>query len=82
MLKAGDVFLCTQRCAYLHALNNNSATPTTIVYFRVSHVDHEVLKHTALEAIWVEYKSASYYLESQEQQQVFDNIVRDVIVRG
>lgn len=79
------MFLCTQRCAYLHALNNNSATPTTIVYFRVSHVDHEVLKHTALEAIWVEYKSASYYLESQEQQQeqqVFDSVVRDVIVRG
>jgi len=74
------VFLCTQRCAYLHALNNNSASPTTIVYFRVSHVDHEVLKHTALEAIWVEYKSASYYLESEEQQQVFDSIVRDVRV--
>jgi hypothetical protein len=75
------VFLCTQRCAYLHALNNNSATPTTIVYFRVSHVDHEVLKHTALEAIWVEYKSASYYLESQEQQQEqqdFASVVRDV----
>ena len=62
-------------------MNNNSATPTTIVYFRVSHVDHEVLKHTALEAIWVEYKSASYYLESEkeEEEEVIDNIVSDVI---
>ena len=75
------MFLCTQRCAHLYAMNNNSATPTTIVYFRVSHVDHEVLKHTALEAIWVEYKSASYYLESEkeEEEEVINNIVSDVI---
>jgi len=71
ILKAGDVFLCTQRCAHIYAMNK-SATPTTIVYFRVSHVDHEVLKHTALDAIWVEYKSASYYLESEIE--VIDNL--------
>ena len=65
-MKAGDVFLCTQRCAYLQSINIG-ANPTSIVYFRVSHIDHAILKQSSLESIWVEYKSASYYLESTNE---------------
>lgn len=65
-MKAGDIFLCTQRCAYLHSINNGDSL-STIIYFRVSHVDHAILKHSSLDSIWVEYKSASYYLESSEE---------------
>ena len=62
IMRAGDVFLCSQRCAYLHTLNVGAA-PTTIVYFKISHLDHGILKNTALESLWVEYKSAAYYAE-------------------
>jgi hypothetical protein len=65
-MRAGDVFFCSQRTAYLHTLNA-SATPTTIVYFKISHLDHAVLKNSALESLWVEYKSAAYYLESTDE---------------
>lgn len=66
LLRAGDIFLCSQRCATLQA-SNAGAVPTTIVYFRLSHLDHACLKNTALESLWVEYKSASYYLESTDE---------------
>jgi len=61
-LKAGDVFLCTQRLAYAHT-RNTSSQPTTIVYYRISHIDHAVLKDPALQSMWLEYKYASSYLE-------------------
>jgi hypothetical protein len=61
-MRAGDVFICSQRNAFLHTLNVGAA-PTTIVYFKISHLDHGILKNTALESLWVEYKSAPYYLE-------------------
>lgn len=66
LLRAGDVFLCSQRCATLQS-TNAGPLPTTIVYFRLSHVDHGYLKTNALESLWVEYKSASYYLESTDE---------------
>jgi hypothetical protein len=66
-LRAGDVFLCSQRTAYLHSLNLG-ATPTTIVYFKISHLDHAVLKNTSLESLWVEYKAAAYYVESANEE--------------
>ena len=65
-MRAGDVFFCSQRTAYLHNLNFSSSA-TTIAYFKISHLDHAVLKNTALESMWVEYKSASYYIESIDE---------------
>lgn len=67
-LKAGDVFLCTQRLAHYYSPNipNESSlnpTPTTIVYFKISHVDHQVLKDPALDSVWLEYQGASRYLD-------------------
>jgi hypothetical protein len=61
------VFLCSQRTAYLHSLNLGPA-PTTIVYFKISHLDHAVLKNTSLESLWVEYKAAAYYVESANEE--------------
>jgi hypothetical protein len=70
-LKAGDAFLCTQRLAYLWA-TNTAAMPCSIVFFRVSHVDHEVLKDPALSSLWLEYKYASHYMDSAlEARSVF-----------
>ena len=65
-MRAGDVFICSQRTAYLHTLNLGPS-PTSIVYFRISHIDHGFLKNTALESMWVEYKSAGYYIESADE---------------
>jgi hypothetical protein len=61
------VFLCSQRTANLHSLNLGP-TPTTIVYFKISHLDHAVLKNTSLESLWVEYKAAAYYVESANEE--------------
>jgi aromatic ring hydroxylase len=61
------VFFCSQRTAYLHSLNLGP-TPTTIVYFKISHLDHAVLKNTSLESLWVEYKAAAYYVESANEE--------------
>jgi hypothetical protein len=63
LMQAGDVFLCTQRMAYLHALNYSSEV-TMIAYYRISHVDHAVLKEPALQSMWLEYPQASRYLEA------------------
>jgi len=54
-LRAGDVFLCTQKMAMQMAANNSDEL-RIMVFFRISHVDHAVLKGPALEGIWVEYK--------------------------
>jgi hypothetical protein len=62
-LKAGDAIFCTQRLATLFT-NNNSFSTTTMVFFRISHVDHAQLKQAALESPWVEFPLASYYLDS------------------
>lgn len=70
IMHAGDVFVCTQRLAHLLALNTSS-TPSTFVFFRVSHVDHAVLKDPALQSIWVEYAHASYFLENELEPSKF-----------
>lgn len=44
---------------------NMSSQPTTIVYFRISHVDHAVMKDPALQSMWLEYKYASLYLDDE-----------------
>jgi hypothetical protein len=62
-LRAGDVFLCTQRLAYLFG-TNNSFNPSTIVFFRVSNIDHDILKDPALESLWLEYRHASKYMDA------------------
>lgn len=67
LLKKGDAFICTQRLAYLRCLNRFGSHPTTIVYFKVSHIDHDVLKDLSLDNLWVEYKAAPYYLESKNE---------------
>lgn len=65
-LRAGDAFLCTQRLAWMLNLNTSHA-PTTIVFFRLSHVDHAVLKAPALQSMWLEFPCASEYLESEQE---------------
>ncbi len=60
------MFLCSQRNAFLHA-SNVGAAATTIVYFRISHIDHGILKNSALDSLWVEYKCAVYYTESVDE---------------
>eukprot|EP01033_Poteriospumella_lacustris_P006378 gene6378-4583_t len=62
-LKAGDTFVCTQRLATLFSINSSFST-TTMVFFRVSHIDHAQLKHAALDSPWVEFPLASYYLDA------------------
>lgn len=61
-MKAGDIFLCTQRLARLQS-TNTSGSPTIIVYFKVSHVDHAVLKDAALQSMWLEFPGASLYVD-------------------
>lgn len=65
ILRAGGAFLCTQRLAWMMNLNT-SYKPTTIVFFRLSHVDHAVLKAPALQSMWLEFPYASEYLESEQ----------------
>ena len=67
-LRRGDAFFCTQRLAYAAAPNISSSEPTVIVYFKLSHEDHEVLRDLALDDLWVEFKGATYYLESTNEE--------------
>ena len=54
MLKKGDAFICSQKCATQRA-PNCGGMPSTIVYFKISHVDHNSLKSLALDGVWVEF---------------------------
>lgn len=56
LMKKGDCFLCTAKCAIQYAANCSSK-PTEIVYFKISHIDHNVLKNVALDSVWVEFPS-------------------------
>lgn len=62
-LRAGDGFMCTQRLATLMA-HNTTSDVASFAFFRVSHVDHAVMKEPALQSMWVEYQHASQFLES------------------
>lgn len=56
LMKKGDCFICTAKCAIQYAANCSSK-PTEIVYFKISHIDHNVMKNVALESVWVEFPS-------------------------
>lgn len=62
-MRAGDVVICTQRLATLFSLNSVGAQPSQFVFFRVSHVDHAVLKNPALDSLWLEFPIASRFTE-------------------
>ena len=69
LLKAGDAFICSQRMAHYYSKNYSSSISTSIVYFRISHIDHAVLKEPALDSIWLEFKSAQDYVDNDEMEQ-------------
>jgi hypothetical protein len=62
VLRAGDVFLCTQKLAR-QDVPNSSDVVTGIVYFKVSNINHESLKDNALDAVWLEFRGAAEFTE-------------------
>ena len=54
--------IMTQRLAHYHTFNASSF-PSTMAFFRIAHVDHEVLKDPALDGVWLEYRGTEKYLE-------------------
>ena len=54
LLKKGDAFICSQKCATQRSPNCGDAT-SAIVYFKISHIDHSSLKALSLDGTWVEY---------------------------
>jgi hypothetical protein len=56
LLTQGDVVLCHQRLAHSAALNVIGPHIRQIVYFRVSHKDHNSLKEASLDDLWIEFE--------------------------
>lgn len=67
--------MCSNRTAHMY-IANCSNTPTVTLLFEVSHIDHDILKNAALDSIWLEYQSATYYLEGTppDKEQAVTNI--------
>lgn len=71
LMRPGDVFLCHQKIA-LAEVANLSADVQGIAYFKVSHVDHDLLKEPSLDGEWVEFGGADHQFQSAEESLLFD----------
>lgn len=60
ILKKGDVFLCSQKCAIQRSPNETS-NPAIMAIFQIKHIDHEVMKVPALDGCWVEFVRAEAF---------------------